>query len=276
MFGNRTNSIIQRRIFRRKILRLLKAVLMYALIIMFIGGVYYVLHKRQTFAKHDVGIEGAPSGRAPVSSQVTEVVAAINEGNYDLAKAKIEEELKRDPGNSEMKRWQSLLMRNLEIDFKFNYLPGRKQQITTRGTSPGAALTQKDPYYLNVHSFDQCFLYLFQLQSSGELAKLFPNSKYVPTSNPVPGGPIRIPDGYDWFYLDDTPGTETIYLVASRWRQKTLEMLCAKLESEDKVEEKRKIIKEILFRLEREERSTESIPGLTFGKYQFKHDKAVQ
>ena len=262
MFESRTSNIIKKRRLREKINRILKPVIILVLFVALIGVSYHLIRR-------------SGSGEyLPGSALVAEVAKAIDDGNYALAKTRIEEGLRKTPNDSEMNKMRLLLTEDLEIDFKFNYLPGRRRQITTREISDQVVLTREDPYYLIVHSSDKCFLYIFQLQSSGELARLFPNSRYVPTSNPVPGGPIRIPDGYEWFYLDDTPGTEMIYLVGSRWRQKILEELCAQLESEDRVNEKAEIIRKILSRLEREEQATESIPGLVFAKHQFRHEKA--
>ena len=274
MFRSKTSDIIKKRRLRERINRVLKLVITLVLLVGFTGILYRVIRKSEHSVKPGSDIENLSGEDSLVSESVAEVARAVEDGNYALARKRIEDRLRKSPDDREIKKLKSLLMGSLEVNFKFNYLPGRRRQISTRGPSADLVLTRKDPYYLIVHPSDKCFLYLFQLESSGELAKLFPNSKYVPTPNPVPGGPIRVPDGYEWFYLDDTPGTETIYLIASRWRQKALETLCAKLESEDDTYQKREIIREILFRLEREAQTTDDIPGLVFAKHQFRHEKA--
>ena len=269
MLGNRTAKILKKRTQRKKVQRLVRVALTLAFIIGFTGVLYYVFHQSVVSRKPDETIS-QPSGLVP------EVRAAIDEGNYEFAMERIGERLEMNPDDNVFQKLQALLMERLEIDLRFNYLPGRRSQITTRSTSAELVLTKNDPYYLVIHSSEKCYLYLCQLQSSGKLVKLFPNSKHVPTSNPVPGGPIRIPDGYDWFYLDDIPGNETIYLVASRWRQNFLEKLFAQLESERDAEKERQIIQKIVSRLEREEQATDNIPGLVSAKYQFRHEKALQ
>jgi hypothetical protein len=83
---------------------------------------------------------------------------------------------------------------------------------------------------------------------------------------------LRIPDGPDWFYLDNIPGTEYIYLVATRWRHEAIEELIAKTKAERDPELKRELIERILQRLDLENKATEGIPGLVFGMLQFKHE----
>jgi hypothetical protein len=224
-----------------------------------------------------ITMEGSGSGRfsspsALDSATYQEIVQSISKGQYGDAVERLSQVLKTNPGLKGLKDLNSQLMDELNVDFKFNYLPGRRRQIMTRQTSPGVVLTQKDPYYLIVNSSEPCYLYLFQLQSSGELAQLFPNKKYAPTVNPVPGGPIRVPDGYDWFYLDDVPGTETIYLLASRWQQSEIETLSARFELEKDSEQKAVTTKDILSRLQREEGAADKLPGLAFAKHQFRHE----
>ncbi len=240
-------------------------------VLILVGIVAYGQYGKRAFnvskAKH--------ASNVGTMTTIDEVSQAMVDAEYDVAMEKLQKKLKEYPDDRALQNLYSQLTDSLKIDFKFNYLPGRRREIATRGPLDEIVLTQKDPYYLIVHSSEKCFLYLFQLQSSGELAKLFPNSRYVPTSNPVPGGPIRIPDGSDWFYLDDVPGTETLYLLASRWRQEGLETLVGRLESEENAKKKKEIIETILSRMEREEQATDRVPGLVFAKQQFKHEKAL-
>jgi hypothetical protein len=234
------------------------------------------------FAVYPIARVELPSlGKPLVGSQrgsgaPNEISQAMREGKYDIALEKLQAELAVNPSDADLRLLHSQLMDELRIDFKFNYLPGRRGQVMTQQTSPGVFLTEKDPYYLIVQSAEPCYLYLFQLQSSGELTELFPNKKYVPTVNPVPGGPIRIPDGYGWFYLDDVPGTETIYLLASRWQQSEIESLSARLEVGKDSEEKAMTTRDILSRLQREEGAADKLPGLAFAKHQFRHELSLK
>ena len=64
------------------------------------------------------------------------------------------------------------------------------------------------------------FIYLFYLSSQGDLERLFPAG-----SDPLRAGSpgVYIPQGDLWFRLDDHPGTETFYLLASSRRLKAVE-----------------------------------------------------
>lgn len=66
------------------------------------------------------------------------------------------------------------------------------------------------------------FFYLFYLSSQGELVRLFP-----PEGDPPSGGGlgVYIPEGNRWFFLDEHPGLETFYLLASLRRLVGLEAL---------------------------------------------------
>ena len=272
MLGKRTANILKKRATRKKLKKLLSLVLTLAFVIGFVGVLYYTLNKVAGSQKGVATIEEFLPAESQISSLVAEIQTAVEEGNYEFALERIKEGLETNPDENALRRLQALLMDDLEIDFRFNYLPGRRRQISARSTSTDLALTDKDPYYMLIHVSEKCYIYLCQLQSSGKLVKLFPNSKYVPTSNPVPGGPIRIPDGYDWFYLDDLPGTETVYLIASRWQQDSLEKLFAQLESERDAQMEKQIIQKIISRLESEGKATDDVPGLVYAKHQFKHE----
>jgi uncharacterized protein DUF4384 len=207
---------------------------------------------------------------SPIATQVNE---AVVDGNYSEALKFLNQGLEKEPDNIALNKIQSQLMEELSIDFKFHYLPGRRSHATNI-SSGDATLTSDDPYYLTLHISDPCYLYVYQVDSSGALARLFPNSEYVPTPNPVPPGPLRMPDMPDWFYLDDVTGFETIYLVASYWPQRRLEGLAEKIRAEKDSQERRQLTEQFLQRLEIENQATDGLPGLVFGSYQFMHGKA--
>jgi hypothetical protein len=221
------------------------------------------------------GNNGSNSAVQEVSTDshfISEIESAINAGQYDSVRQHLDFAMKAQPDNKIIQEYYGELMHELKLDFKFTYLPGRRREVSTHQISGEMILTKNDPYYLVVHATEKCYLYLFQLQSSGELTLLFPNSKYAPDQNPIQGGSIRIPDGYEWFYLDETPGIETIYLLASRWPQRDIETLSSKFESLKNPIEKTSVVRDILLHLQHDEQVTHTIPGLVFAKHQFKHE----
>lgn len=77
-------------------------------------------------------------------------------------------------------------------------------------------LSTSDNYRLLLEPADECYLYLFQLTSSDKLIQLFPDSVVSPDPNPLPAGQESyLPALPNWFYLDQTPGKEQIYVLAS-------------------------------------------------------------
>ena len=79
-----------------------------------------------------------------------------------------------------------------------------------------------------------CYLHIFCWDTSGQVRRLFPNPALTEGSGFVRAGEtVWLPSrgGKHWYVLDSKPGRETIYLVASRHRNQTLEGLYGALEA---------------------------------------------
>jgi len=77
-------------------------------------------------------------------------------------------------------------------------------------------------------SQENSFVYIFWNDSGGHMGMLFPNPKLTENIPQVVAGKtywLPSKEGERWYVLDDTPGTETIYFVASRNRNPKLEEL---------------------------------------------------
>jgi hypothetical protein len=73
-----------------------------------------------------------------------------------------------------------------------------------------------------------CYVYIFWWDSTGGVGRLFPNPQLTEGTGEVKAGqtywlPSR--GGERWYVLDDHPGTETVYFVATRSRNEKLENL---------------------------------------------------
>jgi hypothetical protein len=68
-----------------------------------------------------------------------------------------------------------------------------------------------------------CYLYVLHCSSQGKLSLLFPAD--LPGGDPPAAQEYFIPEGHRWFRLDDHPGPETFYVLASRNRLEPLENL---------------------------------------------------
>jgi hypothetical protein len=112
---------------------------------------------------------------------------------------------------------------------RFEYRPPGAAQPVAMPVPSGERITlsSRDDYRLYVEPAERCYLYLYQVDSRGTISQLFPNAGWSPhLSNPVDAGKSYLmPSDSTWFYLDNTPSTETIYVVAARKPMSDLDAL---------------------------------------------------
>ncbi|PON10432.1 hypothetical protein C2W62_50095, partial [Candidatus Entotheonella serta] len=88
----------------------------------------------------------------------------------------------------------------------------------------GSTLRTGDGYRIYVEPYQPCYVYIFQIDSKGELTRLYPSADSG--SHTVPGpvqGALWIPAPDRWFQLDNTQGLEEIYVVATQARREDVE-----------------------------------------------------
>jgi hypothetical protein len=83
----------------------------------------------------------------------------------------------------------------------------------------GQSLSGRDRYFILMRSEQECYFYVFQIDSTGKLDWLFPANNFNRESsgkNPVfQGKTIKVPPDDRAFYLDENKGVEHIYVVAT-------------------------------------------------------------
>lgn len=80
----------------------------------------------------------------------------------------------------------------------------------------GMALTSLDQYGLYLRADQDCYVYVYQVDSRGSVARLFPNDDFHTGDNLLKAGEERwVPNDAEFFELDENKGTETIYVAAS-------------------------------------------------------------
>lgn len=90
-----------------------------------------------------------------------------------------------------------------------------------------------DCFKINFKTNQDCFVYVLLYGSGGIADTLFPR-KEISLDNNVKGDRLySLPDGGNWYYLDNVPGTETIYLVACYEPMKNIAGVLAKMERAD-------------------------------------------
>jgi len=95
-------------------------------------------------------------------------------------------------------------------------------------------LTTNDNYRLVIQPASECYIYTYQLDSCGELVKLFPNNVYTSVQNPLQQEQTyHVPSEPNWLYLGEKEGEERIYVVASAQPVQKLEELYAQYDKAD-------------------------------------------
>jgi len=201
----------------------------------------------------------------------SQVLAARSAGRYERALQLLADGIKRDPANRELVRLRSQLTENLEVDFRMRIAPQDNRAFRSGAAPADLALGPSDGYYLLVRPSAACYLYVFQITSTGEVLRLFPNRK--PKEAPAPAGAamLRIPDGNGWLHLKPARGTERIVLVAAHWEIPVLERLAGEVSAEKNSQRRSAALKRLLDRLALEERATGQIPGLVYGICEFQN-----
>jgi hypothetical protein len=97
--------------------------------------------------------------------------------------------------------------------------------------SEGASLRSGDQFQVRIKSDHSAYLYLILYDSRGQASQLFPDTKIEHPGFVTAHSEIAVPDKHLWFWLDNHPGTETIYALASQAPLTNISELLAKLEN---------------------------------------------
>jgi len=127
---------------------------------------------------------------------------------------------------------------NLAVDVNFYYESSGRLQELKNGTS---LRSKTDFYYVYFRPEKDCYIYIYQVDSSGAVYQLFPNKKYSAESNPLRAqASYYIPEN-NRFYLDDVLGKEQLYLIASKKPAPKVEKLFSEMKSAYSSVSRRKI-----------------------------------
>jgi hypothetical protein len=95
----------------------------------------------------------------------------------------------------------------------------------------GASLASGARYAVRFALNTRAYVYVVQEDAAGHLTRLFPNAAYGSGTNPVrPAIDYFLPGGDRLFQLDDTLGTERVYLLATRLPARDVEDVVARLD----------------------------------------------
>ena len=260
---------------RKKSFRLALLLLLLVVFAGFYGKIYIITWLQDVGA---INTSSPPSPPPPPLITAREVLLSLQQGNFSTI-----------PDLSQKKTWQASddltalrqrLSRHLQIQGELVYVQenGKEKTCIFPSKSKPPLLTHRDHYRIQIHAVmppDTLYLYLFQVDSSGSLAAVFPSDQFG-TSNPVRPWqwPVTIPAQDDkWIFLDQLPATaqhdlrEILYLLVTPWPARDIETLTKDLtEHPDDDAAKAKI----LFRLSRRK---DRFPAMACIRWSFLHGK---
>ena len=119
-------------------------------------------------------------------------------------------------------------IKNESLDFKINHVYRTGGKGNVKQLTNGGALHSGDYYKIIFTPDEDCYVYIFQLDSANKLFRLFPMNSFAGVTinnfNPVKGGKTyHIPAQDKSFELDEQKGPETIYFIATRQKDVVLE-----------------------------------------------------
>jgi hypothetical protein len=119
---------------------------------------------------------------------------------------------------------------SLKVDVQFQY---ETEDGQVRILDDNSSLKSGQNIGVTFKPESDCYVYIFWWDSTGNVGCLFPNPELTAGDCSVKAGKTYwLPyssEGDRWYVLDNNPGAETIYFVASRERNKKLESLYSKM-----------------------------------------------
>ncbi|MEW6619233.1 MAG: DUF4384 domain-containing protein [bacterium] len=103
-------------------------------------------------------------------------------------------------------------------EMEFHYYNPQHQYLNLieEDSNSNLSLSSKDNYQFKIKPDTKCYLYIYQIDSSGKFDILFPNVKYSRETNPLKEGvSYWIPSEDTCYYLDEKTGEEKLYFLAS-------------------------------------------------------------
>jgi hypothetical protein len=115
-------------------------------------------------------------------------------------------------------------------------LDGSYSEIIVR---EGSVLRDRDHFQVHIETNRPSHVYVLLFDSQGRASKLFPDPKIEQPGYIEGGRRIAIPEKDLWFWLDEHPGTETVYVLASEEPMNDIRVLLARMEKANDGERKR-------------------------------------
>lgn len=105
--------------------------------------------------------------------------------------------------------------------------------------SEGSVLRSHDNFQVHLETSRPAYVYILMYDSQGKASQIFPDPKANQPGSVEGGSKLVVPAKDLWFWLDDSTGTETIYVLASEKPMSDIQGLLTKMESTDEAGQKR-------------------------------------
>ena len=119
---------------------------------------------------------------------------------------------------------------------KMNIIGQRKESdgsYTEVFVKEGSSLRSRDNFQVHLETDRPAYVYILIYDSQNKASQLFPDAKIEQSGYVSAGKQLVLPGRDLWFWLDESPGTETIYVLASEKPMTDIRGLLAKMESAD-------------------------------------------
>jgi hypothetical protein len=180
-----------------------------------------------------------------------QAVTYLESGEYLLAKD-ISENCLQKGENDSVQVLLTQLNSELVLRSNFIYIKNNVSYTSISENESSLFLGLEDGYRFEVQSPQDCFLYIFQIDSETKIERLFPLSAFIMNQHYLQKNKyIQIPGGENMFYLNDRNhhGPVTIFIIASLWRLKDIENLYNDYEDNESRPIKRKLYNELINRI---------------------------
>ncbi len=128
------------------------------------------------------------------------------------------------------------LVHTAPLSIRMNIIGQRKEadgSYTEVLVSDGSNLRSYDNFQVHLETNRPAHVYVLLYDSQGRASQLFPDPKINQPGFIQPGVRVAIPSNDLWFWLDEHPGTETIYVLTSEKPMLDIQGLLAKMASVD-------------------------------------------
>ena len=121
--------------------------------------------------------------------------------------------------------------RRMSVDVLVNYKSGGQ----VHRVSPGTVLRTKDNYRVSFTPARDGYVYVYQVDASGNASSVYPNPSHSSASNPVKAKRrYTVPEGQEWLLLNEQVGNEEIVVLGTERELSDPKAVVLRLRSEER------------------------------------------